>query len=217
MPPNVVHDLVLALAGNVRIRQYDLNPPPARIAVQPIVHIVVQARRQPIHERRAGRYAVRVEVLALGLLGRQVGALQQQLRPHPLDLADLLHRLLGGAEAARPLLVHLGARRHAVDRHVEQLAGPHDAEQAVDALEYRHHHLVLVLRGGAVLGMGARVDDAVHVQVEVVELDAVRVRIGRVRRQPHAIHVHRLRRCIPQVEQTGGQTEGNRCYIFRDG
>jgi hypothetical protein len=35
--------------------------------------------------------------------------------------------------------------------------------------------------------MGARVDDAVHVEVEVVELNLIRVRTGRVHRWTNAI------------------------------
>ena len=50
-------------------------------------------------------------------------------------------------------------RSDAVDGHVEQLPGPHDGEESVDVLEDSHHHLVLVLGRGLILGVGARVDN----------------------------------------------------------
>ena len=60
---------------------------------------------------------------------------------------------------------------HSVDCHVEDLPWPDDGEESVDALEDGHHHLVLVLGGRLVLGVSAGVDDSVHVQVKVVELN----------------------------------------------
>ena len=49
-------------------------------------------------------------------------------------------------EPSRALLIHLGARRDAVDRHKEQLARTHHRENAVNVLEDALGHLVLVGR-----------------------------------------------------------------------
>ena len=81
----------------------------------------------------------------------------------------------GDARTARAhLLVHLGARRDAVDGHEEHLARAHGANDAVNVARDRGKHLSLRLGRGAVLRVHARVDDAVHVEVQVVELDAIR-------------------------------------------
>ena len=61
LAPDVVHDLVLALAGHVGVRQDHRQVAPARIVAQTVVDVVVQAGRQPVHERRARRDAVTVE------------------------------------------------------------------------------------------------------------------------------------------------------------
>ena len=51
--------------------------------------------------------------------------------------------------------------RARTDGHVEQLAGAHDGEQAVDVVEHGEEHLLLGGGRGAVLRVEARVDDAV--------------------------------------------------------
>ena len=69
------------------------------------------------------------------------------------------------------LLVHLGARRTAVDRHIEELLGADDAYEAADVAKGLHEDLALLLHAEASrVVVRTVVDDAVHVQVEVVEL-----------------------------------------------
>ena len=68
---------------------------------------------------------------------------------------------------------------------------PNDSKETVNALKDGDHHLVLVLGGGLVLRMRARVDDPVHVEVQVVELDLVRVRPCRIHLGPDAVY-HRV-------------------------
>lgn len=153
------------LPRNISIRQNHLNPLPSRIVIQPIVNVIMQTRGQPRHKRRPGRDTIRIKMLFFGLFRGQLRPFQEQLGPYTTDLVDFLNGLFGGAESARALLVHLRAGRDAVNRHVDQFSGTHDAEEAVDALEDGHHHLVLVARCRFVLGMGARMDDSVHVEI----------------------------------------------------
>ena len=47
------------------------------------------------------------------------------------------------AEPTRPLLIHLRARRDAVDRNVEQLARLDDLHHLVNVREHRQHHVLL--------------------------------------------------------------------------
>ncbi len=89
--------------------------------------------------------AIPVEVLALGLGLGHGAAAADDFVADARHLVHLLRRLLGGAEATRALLVHLGSRRHAVDGHVEHAPRPHDREDPVDELKDGHHHFVLVL------------------------------------------------------------------------
>ncbi len=55
-------------------------------------------------------------------------------------------------EPSRALLIHLGARRHAVDGHEEQLARTHHGENAINVFEDALDHFVLV--GRVVLRVG---------------------------------------------------------------
>ena len=71
---------------------------------------------------------------------------------------------------------------------------PDDPKETVNALEDGDHHLVLVLGGGFILRMRARVDDPVHVEVQVVELDLVGVRPCRVHLGPDAVYLRVLHR-----------------------
>ena len=71
---------------------------------------------------------------------------------------------------------------------------PDDPKETVNALEDSDHHLVLVLGGGFILRMRARVDDPVHVEVQVVELDLVGVRPCRVHLGPDAVYLRVLHR-----------------------
>lgn len=66
------------------------------------------------------------------------------------------------------------------DCEVEKLAGPDDREDAVDVVEDGEENVVVAIGRGQAVGVKAGVDDAVHVEVEVVEFDAVWVRSGRV-------------------------------------
>lgn len=175
LPPNEVHDLVLTLAGHIRIGQEHLQVLPSRMVVQTIMNVVVQTPTQPLHERCSRRNAIRIEMLALRFLRRNGASGGDEFLTDSGYLQLLLGVLLGGAEATRTLLVHFGAWRHSVNGHVEDFAWPHDAEEAIDAIENGDHHFVLVLRRRFILRMRTRMYNAVHVEVEIVKLDAVRI------------------------------------------
>lgn len=70
-----------------------------------------------------------------------------------------------------------GATRHTDSNH-QNLPWPHHVYHPFRVLEDFQHHFLLSLRRRLVLGVGARVDDAVHVEVQVVHFLAVGVRLG---------------------------------------
>ena len=80
----------------------------------------------------------------------------------------LLLRVLGGAEAPRALLVHLGSGRHTVDSEVDHLSGLDNFDDFVSVEKNVFEDLLLALGLGPVLRVRTRVDNAVHVEVEVV-------------------------------------------------
>lgn len=57
----------------------------------------------------------------------------------------------------------------------KQLARPDHVDNTLSVLEDLYHHLLFILGGRSILRVGARVHDAVHVQVKIVKLLAVRV------------------------------------------
>ena len=189
--PDVVHGLVLALSGDGSVGHDHLDSPPRGIRVHPLVHVILKRGAEAAHEGRARRDDVAVERLGL-LPRRDVDSLSPELLPEFLVLLLLLLGLLRGAKSTRSLLIHLGPRRDAVDGHVQQLPRADHGEEPVDVVEDALEHLFLGGWRRAILRVEARVDDAVHVEVQVIELLAVGVGPGAVHGHLHAVHVPRL-------------------------
>lgn len=158
------------------------------------MNVIMQTRGQPVHERRPGRDAIRVEMLLFWLLRRQMRPFEQQFRANAVHFVDFLDGFFGCPETPGSLLVHLGTRCDAIYGHIEQFPGTHDAEKTVDALEDSDHHFVFVARGRFVFRVGARVDNAVHVEVQVVELHGIWVWFGCIDWNANAIYVDGLER-----------------------
>lgn len=75
----------------------------------------------------------------------------------------------------------------------KDLAWPYHIDHSVRVFEDLNHHFLLILRWGPVLGMGARMDNAIHIQVKIVEFLAVWVGASAVNRNDGAIvHGKRL-------------------------
>lgn len=55
----------------------------------------------------------------------------------------------------------------------QDLSRSHHVDNAIGVPEYLEHHLLLILGGGSVLRMRARMNDTVHVEVKVVKLFAI--------------------------------------------
>ena len=88
------------------------------------------------------------------------------------NCTHLSNLCLGGAKSPGSLLVHFGSRSAAVDGEVEPFHGPDEVNKPVNVPANAEDH---VLHGQSlchlvVLRVGAVVDDAIHVEVEVVEL-----------------------------------------------
>ncbi len=164
---------MLAFAGDIGVGQNHFDAFPAAVVVQFVRDPISQRLRQSVHERRAGSNYVVVprgrrrvgigDVPSFGMVIRlQFGARSQQL------LA-----FLGSTETARPLLVHFGARRYAVNGHIQQFSRTDHTENVLDVFEDVADHRTLALGLGAALRMTAWVDYAVHVKIEVVVFCAV--------------------------------------------
>eukprot|EP00047_Mylnosiga_fluctuans_P011955 m.23935 g.23935 ORF g.23935 m.23935 type:complete len:497 (-) comp3950_c0_seq2:77-1567(-) len=154
-----VHDLVLALAGHLVAGEDDTDALPVLIVGHLAVQEALQLLLQAHHELRARGDRVGVK---LALCGNTLG----------LQLFRLQRCLLRRAEAARALLVHLCTRRNAIDGHVQQ---PLRADDGDEVLQVRKHALEDHLlgkddRGIDIAGVRALVNDAVHVQVEIIKL-----------------------------------------------
>lgn len=78
---------------------------------------------------------------------------------------------------------------HSVNSHVKDFPRSHDAEETVNALEDGNHHLVFILRCRFILRMSARMDNAIHIQVEIVEFHPIGIRQRGVHRNELAVHV----------------------------
>ena len=78
--------------------------------------------------------------------------------------------LFGGAETASALLVHLGPGCDTIDSHKEGALRADDVEEMINVGENLSKDLLLsdAEERIDVVGMRAVVDDAVHVQIEVV-------------------------------------------------
>ena len=132
-----------------------------RVSVELVFDEPLELPAQLVHKVRTRRDLVRVEHLGdtLALL---------------LQVFAQIRRVLGAAEATRPLLVHFCARSDAVDGKQDQFSrfdcmhdlvdGPHDVRP--DLLEVVQRRNLLVLR--LVIAVDAIVYDAVDVKVQVV-------------------------------------------------
>ena len=116
LPADVVHDLVLALAGDGRVREHDSEVAPSRVRVHLVCNPVAQRRREQVHKRRPWRDRIRVpRALDDLVLWRESAALA--FLELALELIVVNLGVLRRAEASAALLVHLGAWRNAVDSH----------------------------------------------------------------------------------------------------
>mmetsp|Transcript_23449 Transcript_23449/g.67568 ORF Transcript_23449/g.67568 Transcript_23449/m.67568 type:complete len:396 (+) Transcript_23449:1163-2350(+) len=160
--PDVVHHLVLPLAGDVGSGHHHVAARhPERIGRLLVFHPPLHGNAELEHKVGARRDAVGIE---LGAVGEDAVAGQ--------DGGGQLLGLLGRAEAAGALLVHLGPGRDAVDGQVQHLSWPYEAVEAIDVAKDLLEHGRLVQDDDLVVVVAVRagVDDAVHVQVEVVDL-----------------------------------------------
>mmetsp|Transcript_19964 Transcript_19964/g.31790 ORF Transcript_19964/g.31790 Transcript_19964/m.31790 type:complete len:218 (+) Transcript_19964:1068-1721(+) len=175
---NERRNLVFAFARHIGVGQNHLNALPAGIKMELVRHPVTQRLRQLIHEWRAWRNHIVVPTLGLwrwhipSLL--VVVALQFLARRH--QLVSLLRR----TKTTRTLLIHFTARRNTIDGEIQQFAWTHHAEQMLNVLERVLNHFVLVFRLGTTLWMTTRMNDAVHVEIEIVVLHAIGILSRRV-------------------------------------
>mmetsp|Transcript_13158 Transcript_13158/g.33917 ORF Transcript_13158/g.33917 Transcript_13158/m.33917 type:complete len:226 (+) Transcript_13158:1951-2628(+) len=162
---------MLTLTRDVGVGQDgpELQLLPQRIVGHPVVDVIADGLGHLVQKVGAGRDDIGVEEVGRAAV-RQCPALSLPVLPQLHLLPLHLLALLRSAEAPGALLVHLGARGHAVDGHVDDLLRADDADKAVEVQENVLVHVLLVLRRRPVLGVAARVDDAVHIEVQVVKV-----------------------------------------------
>jgi hypothetical protein len=160
LPPNVVHNLVFALARHLVPAQYHRHIPPVCVLGDLLVDKVLELCAESGHERCAGGNAVGIESF-----------LVRQFLPFRLGLLSRLSGFFCCAEPSTALLVHLCTGSDAVDGHIEHLLGLDLPKQVVHVREDGREDLLLRQPevGIVVVRVGAVVDDAVEVEVEVVE------------------------------------------------
>mmetsp|Transcript_6834 Transcript_6834/g.20360 ORF Transcript_6834/g.20360 Transcript_6834/m.20360 type:complete len:225 (-) Transcript_6834:1390-2064(-) len=163
--PDVVHHLVLPLPRNVRPREHHVGAVlPERVGLLLVLDPPAHGDAQLQHEVGAGGDAVAVELLPVG----------EDAVPGEERGGELLG-LLGGAESTGALLIHLGAGGDAVHGEVQDAAGADYAVQSVDVAENLLEHLGLVQHNEFLpIAVGARMNDPVHVQIEIIDGDVGR-------------------------------------------
>ena len=144
------------------------------------------------HEVCAWSDAVAVKVLRSVFLWGHFNPSDSQALLGPKELLTVVSGLFGCSEPPRPLLIHLRPRSYPINGHVEQLARPHDGHQTINVLKNLRHHLILVLRGRLVFRVAARMDDSIHVEVEIVKLIIVGIGCSEIDWYLHSFHHLRL-------------------------
>lgn len=92
-----------------------------------------------------------------------------------IHVTHLLFSLLCRTKPARSLLIHLGTWCHPIDRHVEKFSWTHDVEQSIDVSEDIIEDFGFLGRCWSIFRMKTRMDDSIHVQVQVIEFHTVRI------------------------------------------
>lgn len=116
------------------------------------------------------------------------------------QMKELLNHYLKGTKTTRALLVHFGTRSHSIHCHVDQLSRANNFKQTIEVprgdtetltlQEDVFKHLVLVGRELVQsLGMTAVMNNTVHIEVEIVELNSIRVWSRQIRRNVLVVNV----------------------------
>ena len=74
-----------------------------------------------------------------------------------------------------PLLVHFSSWSYPINGHVENFTRSNNCKESVNALENSDHHFVLILGSRFVLWMGTRMDNSIHIQVQIIEFHLIGV------------------------------------------
>ena len=121
---DVLHDLVLALSWYIMAREDHTHTTPVGVLRYLLGHKVLKLLGQSRHERSARGDAVRVEWVFF-----------RQFFASPDGLLALIPRFLCCAETTATLLIHLGARRNAINGKEKELARLDRREKVLDIRE----------------------------------------------------------------------------------
>mmetsp|Transcript_72871 Transcript_72871/g.173594 ORF Transcript_72871/g.173594 Transcript_72871/m.173594 type:complete len:321 (-) Transcript_72871:17-979(-) len=207
---NVVDNFVLTLSRHVWTRQHNCHLLPQWVLFNLLLDEKMEVLCQTLHELCPWRDAVRVEWSCIHFLTSLQGTLQS------------LSSIVCSPEASRPLLVHLRPRCTSINGHVEELLWLDDVEKPQDVLKSSHKYLFLICHTETTsVVVGAGMNYAVHVQVQVVKLryhvrDDVlideREPLRQVSKEPRDAHdeSRRLKRVAP-TRQAPAKLNDSRC------
>lgn len=127
-----------------------------------------------MHELGARRDHIRVKVPLLALLFLRIET--NLVLPLGLDFClsfFLLQGVFGCPKSPGPLLVHLSPWSHPINGQIQTALWAHYAHNFICVLVDVLKYFEFALRLGSVLGVSARVDNSVHVQIQVVHARVV--------------------------------------------
>ena len=163
--PDMRHNFMLSLSRYRGIAKDNGDIFPGLIGTNPLSNVEPNVFTEIQHKFRPRRNDIAIP----GIFGgyKLMPGLRQG-GPELLLQFLLIPRLLSRSEPSRPLLIHFSPGRYTINRQIEQFPWSHGSKEAIHVAT---DILVHFLLGGwlrPLLGMGAGVDDSVHVDVEVV-------------------------------------------------
>lgn len=70
--------------------------------------------------------------------------------------------------SSRPLLIHFSSWRNSINRHIQSFIWLHNWNNAINILKYQKVHFLLILRSRFINWMATRMNDSIHIQIQVI-------------------------------------------------
>mmetsp|Transcript_47467 Transcript_47467/g.75037 ORF Transcript_47467/g.75037 Transcript_47467/m.75037 type:complete len:219 (-) Transcript_47467:108-764(-) len=189
---NELHDFVFTFAGNICIGKdhAKLQLLPERIISSAIMDVISNGLRHFVQEVSSRSDDVRIErlrQLAIGELAPLSFPILTQQRLFALHFLALL----SGAKSASSLLIHLGSWSYTIDGHVHNFLWPNDADKSVQVQEDVLIHVLFIFWRWPILWVAARVNNTIHVQIEIIKIP-VRSVFVQIHRNHTTVHFYGL-------------------------
>lgn len=204
--PDELHDLMLPLARTVGIREDDSQVAPQSMPGESTLHVCSDCLCHIVEEGSAWCDDIGIEAFLINvtlnlfnlfLIDIVLLELTQQL----LLLLPYLLSLHRCPEPSRTLLIHLSSWGNSINGQVEQLPRPNDVDDLIDVLE---DVVALFLEIAGLfdvfsLGVAGRMDESVHVDVEVIDVgvatfEGLGLGLSRIEQDLRVAHAHPLKK-----------------------